>query len=61
MPYAALNQGADSLATYDGFIPADVPSFKKLPSSLGTVSGGRRGFTAREEDARRRPGPPDAL
>jgi CxxC motif-containing protein (DUF1111 family) len=31
MRYAALNQGADSLATYHGFIPADVPSFKKLP------------------------------
>ena len=32
MRYAALNQGADSLANYDGFIPADIPSFKKLPN-----------------------------
>ncbi|HEY6989681.1 MAG TPA: hypothetical protein VH369_14905 [Bryobacteraceae bacterium] len=31
MRYAALNQGADSLANYDGFIPADFPNFKKLP------------------------------
>jgi cytochrome c2 len=31
MRYAALNQGADMLANYDGFIPADIPNFKKLP------------------------------
>jgi hypothetical protein len=31
MRYAALNQGGDSLASYDGFIPADIPNFKKLP------------------------------
>jgi hypothetical protein len=31
MRYAALNQGGDDLANYDGFIPADIPNFKKLP------------------------------
>lgn len=31
MRYAALNQGGDDLASYDGFIPADLPNFKKLP------------------------------
>ncbi len=31
MRYAALNQGGDNLASYDGFIPADLPEFKKLP------------------------------
>jgi hypothetical protein len=31
MRYAALNQGADDLASYDGFIPADFPKFKRLP------------------------------
>ena len=31
MRYAALNQGGDDLANYDGFIPADFPEFKKLP------------------------------
>jgi len=31
MRYAALNQGADYLASYDGFIPAGFPKFKKLP------------------------------
>jgi hypothetical protein len=31
MRYAALNQAADDLASYDGFIPADFPNFKKLP------------------------------
>jgi hypothetical protein len=32
MRYAALNQGGDDLASYDGFIPADFPNFKKLPN-----------------------------
>ena len=32
MRYAALNQGADSLANYNGFIPADIPNFQKLPA-----------------------------
>ena len=31
MRYAALNQGGDDLASFDGFIPAGIPSFKKLP------------------------------
>jgi len=31
MRYAALNQGGDDLASYDGFIPAAFPEFKKLP------------------------------
>ena len=31
MRYAALNQGGDDLASFDGFIPADIPDFKKLP------------------------------
>jgi hypothetical protein len=33
MRYAALNQGGDDLASFDGFIPADVPNFKKLPAA----------------------------
>ena len=32
MRYAALNQGADYLASYDGFIPMGLPDFKKLPA-----------------------------
>ena len=31
MRYAALNQGGDLLAIYDGFIPAGGPAFKMLP------------------------------
>jgi hypothetical protein len=31
MRYSALNQGADYLASYDGFIPIGLPDFKKLP------------------------------
>jgi hypothetical protein len=31
MRYAALNQGGDDLASFDGFIPADIPSLKNLP------------------------------
>ena len=31
MRYAALNHGGDDLASFDGFIPADIPDFKKLP------------------------------
>ncbi len=31
MRYAALNQGGDDLASYDGFVPADLPNFKKRP------------------------------
>jgi hypothetical protein len=31
MRYAQLNQGGDDLASFAGFIPADVPNFKSLP------------------------------
>jgi hypothetical protein len=31
MRYAALNQGADYLASHDGFIPRDIPNFRTLP------------------------------
>ncbi len=31
MRYAALNQGGDLVASYNGFIPADFPNFKQLP------------------------------
>ena len=31
MRYAAMNQGADSLANYAGFVPADSPRFQQLP------------------------------
>jgi hypothetical protein len=31
MRYAALNQGADDLASYDAFVPVDVPRFRNLP------------------------------
>jgi hypothetical protein len=31
MRYAALNQGLDFLANYDGFIPLGLPDFKTLP------------------------------
>jgi Cytochrome c len=33
MRYAALNQGGDDLASFDGFIPADFANFKKLPAA----------------------------
>ena len=42
MRYSALNQGADSLASYDGFIPADLPNFKKLPDPVDPVAVGGR-------------------
>jgi len=32
MRYAAMNQGADSLASYGGFVPADSPRFREAPS-----------------------------
>ncbi len=43
MRYAALNQGGDDLASYDGFIPADFPNFKTLPdpAEAGFVAQGR--------------------
>jgi hypothetical protein len=31
MRYAAMNQGGDSLASFAGFIPADIPRFSELP------------------------------
>jgi hypothetical protein len=31
MRYAALNQGADSLASYAGFIPVDAPRYRERP------------------------------
>lgn len=34
MRYAALNQGGDDLASFDGFIPGDFPNFKKLPAPV---------------------------
>jgi hypothetical protein len=37
MRYAALNQGGDDLASYDGFIPdGGPPDFKKLPDPTDT-------------------------
>lgn len=41
MRYAALNQGGDDLASYDGFIPADFPEFKKLPAPGDRGARGR--------------------
>jgi hypothetical protein len=31
MRYSAMNQGGDSLASYAGFVPADVPRFTQTP------------------------------
>jgi hypothetical protein len=31
MRYAAINQGANDLASYNGLIPADFPNFRRLP------------------------------
>jgi hypothetical protein len=42
MRYAALNQGADNLASFEGFIPADIPDFKTLPDPANPVSVGGR-------------------
>jgi hypothetical protein len=33
MRYAALNQGGDDLASFDGFLPVDFANFKKLPAA----------------------------
>jgi hypothetical protein len=43
MRYAALNQGGDDLASFNGFIPADFPNFKTLdpPDKAGSVFHGR--------------------
>ena len=41
MRYAALNQGADDLSNFDGFIPLLVPPLKTLPEPTDpTISGG---------------------
>ena len=42
MRYAALNQGGDGLASFDGFIPADLPAFKTLPDPADPVKVGGR-------------------
>ncbi|HEV2233294.1 MAG TPA: hypothetical protein VGV68_07810 [Terriglobia bacterium] len=42
MRYAALNQGGDDVASFDGFIPADVPNFKKLPDPADPEAIGGR-------------------
>jgi len=42
MRYSALNQGADSLASFNGFIPADFPHFKQLPDPADPVKVGGR-------------------
>ncbi len=42
MRYAALNQGADAISSFDGFIPADIPNFKKLPDPSDPVAVGGR-------------------
>jgi hypothetical protein len=42
MRYAALNQGADFLASFDGFIPDDIPNFKTLPAPSDPIRVGGR-------------------
>lgn len=42
MRYAALNQGADALASFNGFIPADIPNFERLPDPADPVKVGGR-------------------
>jgi hypothetical protein len=42
MRYSALNQGGDSLASFDGFIPADLPQFKQLPDPSDPMKVGGR-------------------
>jgi hypothetical protein len=42
MRYAALNQGGDMISSFDGFIPADIPDFKKLPDPADPVKVGGR-------------------
>ncbi len=41
MRYAALNQGADFLASFDGFISLGGPDFNKLPDPASPFVGGR--------------------
>jgi hypothetical protein len=42
MRYGALNQGGDFIASFDGFIPADPPGFKRLPDPADPVAVGGR-------------------
>lgn len=42
MRYSELNQGGDSLSSFDGFIPADFPNFKQLPDPSDPVKVGGR-------------------
>ena len=32
MRYAAINQGANDIASYNGFVPADTPNYRELPA-----------------------------
>jgi len=41
MRYAALNQGGDDLASYNGFVPLDNPKFSRLPEPSDPRVGGR--------------------
>jgi hypothetical protein len=41
MRYAALNQGGDFLANFDGFIPLGGPDFSRLPDPANPLVGGR--------------------
>lgn len=41
MRYAAMNQGADALASFDGFIPLGGPNFDKRPDPEAPEAGGR--------------------
>ena len=42
MRYAALNQGADALASFSGFIPSDIPNFQRLPDPADPIKVGGR-------------------
>lgn len=41
MRYAALNQGGDDLASYNGFVPLDRPQFRNVPAPDDPRVGGR--------------------
>jgi len=58
MCYAALNQGGDFIASFDGFIPLGGPPFNKLPDPCRS-NGGRPVDTWLELTlAPHAPGPP---
>jgi hypothetical protein len=42
MRYAALNQGADALSSFDGFVPVDFANFNRLPNPSDPVTVGGR-------------------